>query len=202
MDNTKKVNPYTHEPKKGISWRAIFAGTLTVLTILLILNLIGIAIGLGVIEPTEEINPLNGIGVGALIWWVVSNLIALFAGGFVAARVGVSLTDISGVVQGIMTWSLYALVSIWLLTTAIGTVISGVGTTVSDVISASGEAADIEYAPDIEEYVAELDMKLDDAKVELYSLLRDAGIDPDELESDIRDDISEGLRNGFITIKV
>lgn len=199
MDNTKKnINPYSHEPKKGVSWRAIFAGTLTVLAILLVLNLIGLAIGLGTIEPTEETNPLSGIGTGALIWWGVSNLIALFAGGFVAARVGVSLTDISGVVQGIMTWGLYTLISAWLLTTVVGTVISGVGSAVGGVVSTTGEAAGDAFAPVIEKQVEDLDLSLDDAKEEFYALMRDAGRNPSELESDVQDTVSQGLRDGDV----
>lgn len=198
MANTKKINPYTHEPKKGVSWRAIAAGTLTVLTIILILNLIGLAIGLGTIEPTEENNPFSGIGTGALIWWGVSNLIALFAGGFVAARVGVSLTDISGVVQGIMTWALYTLISIWLLTTVVGTIISGVGSAVSGVISTTGDVAGDAFAPAIEELVEDLDVSLGDAKEEIYSLMRDADMDPNELESDVEEGVSQGLRDGGI----
>ncbi|REL37982.1 hypothetical protein DYD21_05025 [Rhodohalobacter sp. SW132] len=198
MGNIKKVNPYTHEPKKGVSWRAIFAGTLTVLSILLILNLIGLAIGLGTIEPTEDANPLSGIGTGALIWWVVSNLIALFAGGFVAARVGISLTDISGVVQGIMTWALYTLISIWLLTTVAGTIISGVGSVVGGVISTTGDAAGDAIAPAIERAVEDLDESLDDAKEEIYALMRDAGTDPDELESDVEEGVAQGLRDGDV----
>ena len=198
METTKKINPYTHEPKKGVSWRAIFAGTFTVLSILLILNLIGLAIGLSTIEPTEEANPLSGIGTGALIWWIVSNLIALFAGGFVAARVGVSLTDISGVVQGIMTWALYTLISVWLLTTIVGTIISGVGSAVGGVISATGDAAGDAFAPMIERQVEELDVSLNDAKEQIYSVMRDAGGDPDELESGVQDDVSQGLRDGDV----
>lgn len=198
MGNTKKINPYTHEPKKGVSWRAIAAGTLTVLSILLILNLTGLAIGLGTIEPTEESNPLSGIGTGALIWWIVSNLIALFAGGFVAARVGVSLTDISGVVQGIMTWALYTLFSALLITTVAGTIISGVGSAVGGVISTTGEAAGDAFATAIEKQVEDLDISLDDAKEEIYSLMRDVGSDPDELESDLQDTVSQGLRDGDV----
>lgn len=198
MDNTKKINTYTHEPKKGVSWRAIFAGTLTVLSILLILNLIGFAFGLGAIEPTEETNPLSGIGTGALIWWIVSNLIALFAGGFVAARVGVSLTDISGVLQGIMTWALYTFLSVWLLTSAVGTIISGVGSAVGGVISTTGEAAGDTFAPIIEKQVEELDVSLNDAKEQFYSLMRDADINPDEVESDVQESVSQGLKDGDV----
>lgn len=198
MANTKKINPYNHEPKKGVSWRAIFAGTLAVLAILLVLNLIGLAFGLGTIDPTEETNPLSGIGTVAVIWWVISNLIALFAGGFIAARVGVSFTALSGVVQGIMTWALYTLISALLLTTIVGTVISGVGSAVGGVISTTGMAAGDAFAPAIEKQVEDLDISLDSAKEEFYSLMRDAGSDPGELESDVQDTVSQGLRDGDV----
>lgn len=198
MDDSKKIDPYSHEPKKGISWRAIFAGTLTVLAILLVLNLIGLAFGLGAIEPTTESNPLSGIGTGALIWWVASNLIALFAGGFVAARVGVSLTDISGALQGIMTWGLYTLISAWILTTVVGTIVSGVGSAVGGVITTTGEAAGDAFAPMIERQVEDLDISLNDAKEEFYSLMRDSGNDPEEMESDVQENVSQGLRDGDV----
>ncbi|MEX1268663.1 MAG: YrzE family protein [Balneolaceae bacterium] len=194
MDEAKKINPYIHEPKKEVSWRAIFAGTLTVLAIMLILNLIGLAIGLSTIDPTEENNPLSGIGTGALIWWVVSNLIALFAGGFVAARVGVSLTDISGVVQGIMTWALFTFISAWLLTTVVGSIISGTGSAIGGVISTTGKVSGDAITSAVEKQIEDLDLSLSEAKEEIYSLMRDAGIEPD----DVQENVSEDLRDGDI----
>ncbi len=64
-----------------------------------------------------------------------------------AARVGVSLTDISGALQGIMTWGLYTLVSAWILTTMVGTLVSGIGSAVGGVITTTGEAAGDAFAP-------------------------------------------------------
>lgn len=198
MEYKGKINPYHHEPKKGISWRAVFAGTVTVLSIMLVLNLIGMAIGFGSINPTEEANPMSGIGTGALIWWVISNLIALFAGGFIAARVGVSLTNTGGMVQGVMTWALYALVSAWMLTTVVGTIISGVGTAVGGVISTTGQMAGDAIAPIIEREVEDINLTLDEAKEEFYALLEEAGVDPDDLESDLQETVSRGLRDGNV----
>lgn len=172
--NVIEFNPYTHKPEKSISWRAIFAGTLTVLSILLILNLIGLWIGLGVINPTEEANPMSGVGVGSVIWWVLSNLIALFAGGFVAARAGVSFTNISGVLQGIMTWALYTIISAWLLTTVVGNIISGVGSAVGGVLSTTGQTVGDRVGSIIDDQVEELDVTLEEAKQEFYQLLEDA----------------------------
>ncbi|WP_296621530.1 hypothetical protein [Marivirga sp.] len=153
---------------------------------MLILNLIGLSLGLFSIEPTEESNPMNGLGIGAIIWWVISNLIVLFIGGFVAARVGVSLKNVSGIIQGIMTWALYALISAWLVTSAIGSIISGVGKAVGGVLSSTGEVVQNQLGPVIKEQFSGLEVSLDDAKEEFYSLLEDTekeALEPETLES-------------------
>ncbi|WP_225000165.1 hypothetical protein [Cesiribacter sp. SM1] len=123
---------------RRISWGAIFAGALVAIVVMLLLNLLGIGIGLGSINPVEESNAFSGLGTGAIIWWVVSNLIAIFAGGYVAGRLaGVPLRTAS-TLHGILAWCLYTLVSFWILTTAIGSIISGVGSIMSGAISAAG----------------------------------------------------------------
>lgn len=185
MRRTSTLNSYNAIPRKGISWRAIFAGTVTVLASMLILNLIGLAIGLGTIEPTEESNPLSGLGTGALIWWIVSSLLSLFAGGFVAARVGVSFMTKSGVIQGIMTWALYTLISAWLLTSAIGSIISGVGNLVGGVLSTAGDVVKEQVAPRIEEELKDVDISLEEARNEFKSLLEDTNkeeLQPERIE--------------------
>ncbi|WP_194774580.1 YrzE family protein [Pararhodonellum marinum] len=186
METTSNLNSYHKVPPKGISWRAILGGTVAALSIMLILNLIGLAIGLWSIEPTEETNPLSGLGTGSIIWWVLSNLIVLFIGGFVAARVGVSFASFSGVVHGVMTWALYSLVSAWLLTSVIGSIISGVGNLVGGVLSATGQVVENQLGPVVKEQFENLELSLDDARDEFYSLLEDTDkdeLDPDYLES-------------------
>ncbi|MEX2344724.1 MAG: hypothetical protein WD604_03865 [Balneolaceae bacterium] len=174
MVDTTKIDPYLHRPRKIISWRAIFAGTITVLSVLLVLNLLGLALGLASIDPTEESEPLSGIGIGSIIWWVISNLIALFAGGFTAARVGVSFTNTSGIIQGIMTWALYTILSAWLLTSAVGGIISGVGNIAGGILSTAGQVAEDTFGSAIQNQLEDLDVSLEEAREEFYSLLEDA----------------------------
>ncbi len=188
MKEVQTLNSYDAVPRKGVSWRAILAGTVTVLAVSLILNLIGLAIGLGTIEPTEESNPLGGIGTGALIWWILSNLIALFLGGFVAARVGVSFSNKSGIIQGIMTWALYTLVSAWLLTSVIGSIISGVGNLVGGVLSTAGNVIQEQVGPVVKDKLEEVDISLEQAREEFYALLEDTNkeeLDPENLEESV-----------------
>lgn len=193
MKKVTEINSYDSVPRKGISWRAIFAGVISILSVMLLLNLIGLAIGFGTIEPTEENNPLSGLGTGALVWWILSSLVALFIGGYVAARVGVSFSNKSGIVQGVMTWALYSFISAWLLTSAVGSIISGVGNLVSSTVSSAGQAienvvtgssSDNKQAQN-QQQSQNLDLSLEEAKKKFYALLEDTGkeeLDPQRIE--------------------
>jgi hypothetical protein len=81
---------------------------------------------------------MQGLGTGILIWWVISNLIAVFAGAFACAHLTNVQYKYSGIFHGILSWCLYTLISFWLMTTAVGGIISGVGSTVSKSISGIG----------------------------------------------------------------
>ena len=100
MERRVDLNSFNVVPRKGISWRALFAGVVTILTVMFLLNLLGLVFGFGTINPTQEEHPFSGLGTGSLIWWLASNIIALFAGGYVAGRVGVSFYNKSGIVRG------------------------------------------------------------------------------------------------------
>ena len=141
METSKETANYNdiEETHKGrISWPAIFAGTVIMLITLMLLSLLGIGIGLGSIKPAEDADPLNGLGTGTLIWWVLSNLIAVFAGGYVAANLTNVPYKMTGAYHGILSWSLYALISFWIMTTAVGGILSGAGGAVSKSLSGMG----------------------------------------------------------------
>ncbi len=123
---------------KRISWGAIFAGTLIILVTMMLLNLLGIGIGLGTIDPTQEQRPFSGLGIGTIIWWVVSNLIAIFAGAFIAGKLAGIPMRSTGIIHGILSWCLYTIVSFWILTSAVGSLLSGVGSVISGTLSAAG----------------------------------------------------------------
>ena len=106
---------------------------------LMLLSLLGIGIGIGSINPMEEARSMEGIGTGALVWWVISNIAAVFVGAFAAAKLTNLSYKSSGLLHGILTWSLYTLISFVLMTSAVGAIISGVGGAVSKSLSAVGK---------------------------------------------------------------
>ncbi|MGE5406869.1 MAG: hypothetical protein ACM3NR_04070 [Methanosarcina sp.] len=129
-----------------VSWPAVFGGTLIMLMTLMLLSLLGIGIGIGSINPVEESQPLKGLGTGALIWWVISNIIAVFTGAYAAAKLTNLSYKSSGIMHGILSWSLYTLISFTLMTTAIGGIISGIGGAVSKSLKVAGKGIS-EVAP-------------------------------------------------------
>src|SRR4051812_34910975 len=78
--------PVYDRPFARISWGAVFAGAIIALATQIVLALIGMAIGLATLNPASGDSPSGTtLGAGAAIWLVVSSLISLFIGGYIAA---------------------------------------------------------------------------------------------------------------------
>lgn len=124
---------------RRISWGAVFAGLIVAIMASLVLALLGMAIGLGAVNPAQEANPFAGLGMGAALWWVVSSLIALFIGGWVAARMAGIPRGFDGAVHGLLTWGLVTLLTFYLLGTAVGRIIGGAGSLVGQGLGLVGQ---------------------------------------------------------------
>ncbi len=160
---------------KRISWGAVFAGVVVALVTQLLLSILGIGIGAGTINPLTEQNPVAGIGIGAGIWFVVSTLIALFAGGWVAGRLAGVPRKTDSSLHGVLTWGLTTLVTFYLLTTAVGALISGAAGVLGKGLSLAGQSI-AAVAPQISEAAgAQLNIDVGSIKQEAKQLLRDTG---------------------------
>ncbi len=124
-----------------VSWGAILAGTVVVLVVQLTLAMLGLGIGLYAMEPGE--GPTAGLGFGALIWWVLSAIVALFLGGWVASRLSGIQTKADGMLHGFVTWGLASLVTVTLLTTTVGAFIGGGLSLIQGAGSAAGKSAQL-----------------------------------------------------------
>lgn len=124
-----------------VSWSAIFAGVVVALVMQLSLSLLGLSIGFGVLNTAEAGAELSTIGIGAGIWMAVSSLISLFVGGWIAARLAGVTRPIRGLLHGIVMWSLVTLLTFYLMTTAVGGLISGAAGVIGRGVSAIGPVA-------------------------------------------------------------
>ncbi|HNY66720.1 MAG TPA: hypothetical protein PKM41_14905 [Deltaproteobacteria bacterium] len=111
------------------------------LIIQITLVMLGLAIGFGTIQPAVQGGALQGFGIGAAIWWILSSIIALFAGGWVSSRLAGLQRKFDGALHGLATWALVTLLTIYLLTSGIGFVVGGAFGVVKDAIGISTQAA-------------------------------------------------------------
>jgi hypothetical protein len=126
--------------RRRISWGAVFAGVIVVLAVELLLSMLGIGIGLSLISPAQGNSPeASNFGVGAGVWWGVSYLIALFIGGYVAARLAGRLISWDGALHGILIWAFTLLVTFYLLGTAMGSVVGGAFSVLGNTLSSAGQ---------------------------------------------------------------
>jgi len=124
---------------RRVSWGAVFAGVVIVLVTQLTLSLLGVAFGAGSIDVNEQ-NPMSGLALSSGIWLVVSTLLALFAGGWIAARMSGAERG-SSVLHGAVTWGLSSLAMAYLVTFATGSVLSGAAGIVGKTASIAGQGA-------------------------------------------------------------
>ena len=129
---------HTH---RRISWAAIFAGVVLTVVIQLMLSLLGAGIGLGTVNVNAGSTPdASSLGIGAGVWWVVSSCIALFLGGYVAAWLAGIEIRFDGFLHGVIAWSIASILTIYLLSSAVGSIIGGGFSALGTVASAAGSS--------------------------------------------------------------
>ena len=124
---------------RRIAWGAIFGGVVLVVAVQLLLSILGAGIGASTVNVNAGSTPAAAsMGIGAGIWWIVSSLIALAFGGYVSAWLaGVELRW-DGMLHGLITWGIATLLTIYLLTSAVGGIIGGGFSAFGNVASAAG----------------------------------------------------------------
>jgi hypothetical protein len=138
VDTITAVGGGAHVHRR-ISWAAIFGGVILVVAVQLLLSLLGAGFGLGTVNTNAGSTPTaTTLGIGAGLWWVISSCVALGVGGFVAAWLAGIEIRFDGVLHGLVTWGIATLLTLWLLTSAIGGIISGGFSAISSVASAAG----------------------------------------------------------------
>ncbi|KQM67674.1 hypothetical protein ASE75_01720 [Sphingomonas sp. Leaf17] len=165
-------------PAKRISWGAIFAGVVLAIAVQLVLGILGTGIGLTLVDPVEGTTPgAAGFGIGAGIYWLVTTVVALGAGGYVAAR-GAGVHDrFDGLLHGLVVWGVTLILTLYLLTSAVGGIIGGAFRTVGSVASAAGTGISA-AAPKVAD-AANLDVG--DVREEASAYLSTAPSDPAQM---------------------
>ncbi|MDO5715344.1 MAG: hypothetical protein Q4P25_02055 [Tissierellia bacterium] len=180
----------------NLSWGAVIAGVVTFFAVFLLFSLITSAIGLGTLDPTSS-TPFHGVMAGMSIGTIITLLIALFCGGFVA---GLAARK-TGLLHGFLTWALSLVLSFLLLTMATFSALGAAGRAASSVAGAVGNATGSVAGGignittnALESLSDEIDIDKSQVNEETQKILRDTEIEqlqPEYLEAQLNEAKSE-----------
>jgi len=114
----------------SVRWSAIIAGTLVAVSLWITLQMLGVGVGMAAID-TDDSGSIRGAGIGTGIWSIIVPLIALFAGGFVAARAGGVVDRGIAAIQGGVLWAATMVLGVvlmaWMISALVGTAVQAGG---------------------------------------------------------------------------
>jgi len=113
-----------------IRWGPIFAGLMTTIVSMLVLSVLGLAIGLSAFEVTSD---GSDVGTAAAIWTALSALISFFLGGWVAGKTASVHGDDNALLNGLMVGATALALILWLTSTGLGNLLGGLGTNIADI---------------------------------------------------------------------
>jgi hypothetical protein len=104
MADPNPIHPEDILPVRSrVSWGALFAGVFAALAVMVLLTMLGTALGLTWSEHTSR---GDYVASGAAIWAAITGLIALFFGGFITSLFTAGENRLEAVVYGIVLWGL------------------------------------------------------------------------------------------------
>ncbi len=122
-----------------VSWGGIFGGVVVGIGTLLLLTALGLAIGITSVDPN---NPdAAAIGRTTAIYTGVSLLIAVFIGGWSAARMSMLWDRTAALFQGTLVWALFMLLILYLAASGISLVAGQTFSLLGTVAQSAGAAA-------------------------------------------------------------
>lgn len=122
-----------------VSWGAIFAGAVTALVAQVVLNLVGVGVGLSSVGTTAADNPaVSTFSLGAGLWFVGSGIAASLVGGLIAGRLSGKPLPGAASLHGLVSWAVTTLVLLYLITSAASGLVGGTLSTVSSALGGAG----------------------------------------------------------------
>jgi hypothetical protein len=147
--------------RNRVQWGPIIAGLLTTIATMLILSVLGLAIGTSAFEPRDS---GDTIGKAAAIWGAVSAIIAFFLGGWVAAKTAAVGGGFSGLMQGLMVGATALALILYLTGSGLGNLFGTVGSNLGEIANVAQDQAQTQGVDTTAEQQAEADKAATDAK--------------------------------------
>jgi hypothetical protein len=123
------TNPvYLEDERDRIRWGPIIAGFFTAMTTLLVLNVLGLAIGLTAVSPRAFPGQAGfppDVATMSAAWAAIATVISFLLGGLVAGRTAAVVDRGMGALNGALVFVVAIPVTLWLAGQGIGTVLGG-----------------------------------------------------------------------------
>jgi hypothetical protein len=128
--------------RNRLTWGAILGGVVVSLVSLLLLNLLGMALG------AASLAPLTGGGASALslstgagIWFALSSILSALLGGYAAGKFSGAQNESNAGWHGLTTWALTTLLLSYLLSSAASGILGGLGGAATSTASGAAQLA-------------------------------------------------------------
>jgi hypothetical protein len=107
-----------------MSWGAVIAGTVLAVGLWVLLQTLGMGLGLAAID-TDDAGSLKGAGIGTGIWSIIASLIAMFVGAMLAGRLAGTRESKVGAMHGSVMWALASGIGLWAMFSIVAALASG-----------------------------------------------------------------------------
>jgi hypothetical protein len=123
----------TRSLSSAVSWGAIAAGAAAAASLSLILLILGVGLGLSSVSPwARDGVSATTLGVSTILWLTLTQLLASAMGGYLAGRLRTKWTEVHtdevyfrDTAHGFLAWAVASLATAALLTSVIGSILSG-----------------------------------------------------------------------------
>lgn len=134
-----EVSGAVHRPSL-ISWGAVIAGLVVAVAISWLMFLLGSAIGLSIADATDFEAMGEGLGIGTVIWILLTAIIAYFLGGLVTGRLAGKPDKTTGLLHGVTLWGTATIFTFLLGYAGIANLLQGGGAVVQGAASLTAGA--------------------------------------------------------------
>jgi hypothetical protein len=124
-----------------VSWGALLAGFFFGFGAWLLLLALGAGIGLASFDP-RDLGGWQSLGIGFGIWGAFAGFAAMFAAGWLTARLSASDEKLAGVLHGATLWGFMLVAGLWIATMAVGRTTAAAAQAVGGAASAVSAAAE------------------------------------------------------------
>jgi hypothetical protein len=152
VDNSETLMP-DESYSSGISWAAVIAGAFVAASLWLILLSLGAGLGVSSVSPWSNLSAsASTIGKAAILWLIITEIIASAMGGYLAGRLRTKWATIHNdevyfrdTAHGFLVWAVGLVITVSFLASAATSMVGNAGTLQSSPLSASAATDANEY---------------------------------------------------------